>query len=62
MTLSNLHKFMDYPVEGEIHLVEEFDKEKLKTIIENFDDLYDKIGKFTDCTNGYKKIEDKPDN
>ncbi len=59
MTLSNLHKFMDYPVEGEIHLVEEFDREKLKTIIENFDDLYDKIGKFTDCTNGYKKIEDK---
>ena len=55
-------KFFNYPVEDKIELVEKFHKDKLKLIIDNFDELYDKIGKFRDFTNGYKKIEQKARN
>jgi hypothetical protein len=55
-------KFFNYKVEDKIELIEKFHKDKLKLIIDNFDELYDKIGKFRDFTNGYKKIEQKARN
>lgn len=55
-------KFFNYPVEDKIDLIEKFHKDKLKLIIDNFDELYDKIGKFRDFANGYKKIEQKARN
>tara|TARA_R110002126_G_scaffold51874_6_gene141679 strand:- start:215 stop:2878 length:2664 start_codon:yes stop_codon:yes gene_type:complete len=59
--INALNRFMAYPVDKSIVLVEEYNKEKLKLIIDNFDELFENetIGKFRDFTNGYKKINDK---
>lgn len=56
-----LNRFMKYPVDKKIVLSEEYNKEKLKLIIDNFDELFENkiIGKLRDFTNGYKKIADK---
>jgi len=62
MEMSIQEKFFNYPVEDKIDLIEKFDKDKLKLIIDNFDELYDKIGKFCDFANGYKKIQQKATN
>jgi hypothetical protein len=57
--IESLNRFMAYPVDKSIVLVEEYNKEKLKILIDNFDELSDKIGKMRDLKNGYKKIDDK---
>ena len=54
-----IERFMNYSVEAEYVLCEKFDRKTLKAMIDNFDELYSKIGKFRDFKNGYKKIEDK---
>jgi hypothetical protein len=50
---------MNYSVENTIELYEDYDRNSLDIIIENFDDLYYLIGKFKDYKNSYKVIEDK---
>ncbi len=57
--IESLNRFMSYPVDKRIVLVEGYDKESLKILIDNFDELYEKIGKMRDFKNGYKKINDK---
>lgn len=54
----SLNRFMTYPVDKSIVLVEEYNKEKLKMIIENYQELFNQFGKLRDFSNGYKKIND----
>lgn len=56
--IESLNRFMAYPVDKTIVLVEEYNKEKLKILIDNYPELSDKIGKMRDFKNGYKKIDD----
>ncbi len=56
--IESLNRFMAYPVDRSIVLVEEYNKEYLKILIDNYSELYDKIGKMRDFKNGYKKIDD----
>ncbi len=60
MEQSNImDKFFNYSVEPTVTLVEEYDKGVLKAILDNYDDLFERIGKFRDFKDGYRKIEDK---
>jgi len=54
----SLNRFMAYPVDKNIVLIEEYNKDKLKILIDNYSELSDKIGKMRDLKNGYKKIDD----
>ena len=56
--IESLNRFMAYPVDKSIVLVEEYNREKLKILIDNYSELPDKIGKMRDLKNGYKKIDD----
>lgn len=56
--IESLNRFMTYPVDKDIFLIEEFNKEKLKMIIDNFQELFPQMGKMRDLKNGYKKIDD----
>jgi len=53
-----LNRFMAYPVDKDIFLIEDFNKDKLKIIIDNFQELFNQLGKLRDINNGYKKIND----
>jgi len=56
--IESLNRFMTYPVDKQIILVEEYNKEKLNLLITYFDELKEHIGKMRDFNNGYKKIDD----
>lgn len=56
--IESLNRFMAYPVDKQIVLVEEYNKEKLNLLITYFDELKEYIGKMRDFKNGYKKIDD----
>jgi hypothetical protein len=55
---NSLNRFMTYPVDKDIFLIEEFNREKLKMIIDNFQELFPQMGKLRNILNGYKKIDD----